>query len=88
MSHLIMYAEYRHLDKKSRALVSRHGAKCDDEAFRTLTHIIGCNETLEKYELDDGPLSLLDKDYRKCRANYRKFNRLFRKLYRRCHSKK
>lgn len=88
MDHLIMYPEYRHLDKKSRALVSRNGAKCDEDSYHALMYVIDYSETLERYEFDYGPLSLLDKKCRKFRAKYRKFNRLFRKLYRRYHSKK
>lgn len=87
MSHLIMYAEYRCLDPKNRALVSRYGAKCDDESFRVLTKIVTYNEILEKYELDNGPLTLLDKEYRIKRRKYNKLNKLFRKLYRHCHGK-
>lgn len=87
MSHLIMHHEYRHLDDKSRALVSRNNAKCSDEAHKLLIGIMDCSSALEGYETDGQALVLLDKDYRKLRGIYRKLNRQFRRAYRKSRSK-
>lgn len=85
MDNLIAFHQYRQLDDKSRALVRKYGAKCDDETYEVVKKVTRLGDFIEDCWTDSNVLCLLDREYRIHHREYRKQNRLFRTLFKACH---
>lgn len=82
MSYIIPYDYYRHLNDKSRKLITKYSAKTDRVAMAYCQEICDIHEELVHMTENDDALVFFDRSYWRLYLTYTRLNRLFRKHFR------